>query len=1210
MLIKGLFDPSKDIYRTIEKVINYNAAEEARLRTEIREYIFTESIEDQLERWLTKMQAAMEAIGRGEVGVWVSGFYGSGKSSFTKYLALAFDEEVLVDGIRFLDHFIARLNRPQTRAQMLALVRQFPAAVIMLDLASDMLAGAQMEDVSTVLYYKVLQWAGFSRNLKVAALERRLQQDGRYEELTARVEKDHGLTWREMQNDPLAIDSLLPEIAHDLYPNLFRTPTSFSTETVEFVQSLKDQVEEILDIVRRKSGRSYVLFVIDEVGQYVADRKNLILNLQGLAENLKNVGDGKAWLIGTAQQTLTEDDPKAALNSPELYKLKDRFPIQIDLESRDIKEICYKRLLGKSTAGEDVLGDLFDRLGPPLRHHTRLEDARAYDADFDRQTFINLYPFLPAHFDILLHLLGVLAKSTGGVGLRSAIKVIQDILIETVDGQPAAADRPVGWLATTVTLYDALEKDIRLASPSVYHGVTRARQQFPGAPVHQDVAKTVAVLQMMGNLPITPHNVACLLHPAIDAPTQRPQIDAAIRDLKDDPLVPFGEKDNTLCFFSEKVNNIDLERATIPLRSIDTGRIRNEALRTAFTPLPSTRLQGSLLVTTGLAVNSGSSTVNLVGDRETIQTVIDFVAPEDFAAARTRLLDESRQRSAQYTIFLLGRTDREIDAVVAEIYRSREIAQRHRNELDPEVKEYCTGQMERATRLTSELEYLLRRALGQGSLIFRGETTAVESLALDVVEALKKYLAGVADQVFSRYAEAPVRIETAIAEKLLRLGNLRSVTAAVDPLNLVQISAGTPSVNNAHKALVSIRDYLDRNGATEGKRLTDHFADAPFGWSPDTLRYLVAAMLLGGQIKLKVAGRDITVGGQQAIDALRTNNTFKNVGVALRDGERLPLEVLGRAAERLTELTGETVLPFPEDEISKAALKHFPQFQFRYGPLAERLDGLSLPGGERVRELNQQVADILLTDASDAPGQLGSESSALYDGLKWANEVDLALKAGLEQTVRELKRYRSAIDALRSTGVPGLLRTDLTPEMEQLQQRLGQPTFYRHAADLATTLTAIRVKVRGAAEAMQASLAESVRDAQRDLAHLPDWKDLAHEDQVNAQAQLDNIVTASTLDLAGLEFLLTQEAELWAQVSVLKREIAQRAEERRRVAVGPGQAEGGRPIKERHTKVVRIPTRVTKAEQLDEAIATLQAIRAEVQLYEPVEIRVEWTETT
>src|SRR5690606_3710474 len=154
-------------------------------------------------------------------------------------------------------------------------------------------------------------------------------------------------------------------------------------------------------------------------------------------------GNGKVWIIGTAQQTLTEDDPRASLNSPQLFKLKDRFPIQIDLEANDIKEICFTRLLGKSTDGAAALGALFDQHGQALRHHTKLEDARAFGADFDRKTFVDLYPFLPAHFDILLHLLGALARSTGGIGLRSAIKVIQDILIDAESGRTPVANQPV-----------------------------------------------------------------------------------------------------------------------------------------------------------------------------------------------------------------------------------------------------------------------------------------------------------------------------------------------------------------------------------------------------------------------------------------------------------------------------------------------------------------------------------------------------------------------------------------------------------------------------------------------------------------------------------------------------------------------------------------------------------------------------------------------
>src|SRR5262249_52093215 len=160
--------------------------------------------------------------------------------------------------------------------------------------------------------------------------------------------------------------------------------------------------------------------VVDELGQYIANSDSNILNTQGLAQNLKRVGAGKVWFITTAQQTLTEDDPRWVLNSGKLFKLKDRFPIQIELESNDIKKICYRRLLGKSPVGEEELGKLFDAHGQALRFNTKLKDAKYYDSDFDRKTFLDLYPFLPAHFEILLYLLGALAKTTGGVGLRSA----------------------------------------------------------------------------------------------------------------------------------------------------------------------------------------------------------------------------------------------------------------------------------------------------------------------------------------------------------------------------------------------------------------------------------------------------------------------------------------------------------------------------------------------------------------------------------------------------------------------------------------------------------------------------------------------------------------------------------------------------------------------------------------------------------------------
>ncbi len=1197
MTIKTLFDPSKDIYRTIEKVITYNASQEARLRAEITEYIVTDSIDDQFERLLSKMQTAMDQGGENEIGVWVSGFYGSGKSSFTKYLGLALDDSVHVDGVRFLKHLQDRLRTPQTKALLGTVASKYSAAVVLLDLASEMLAGATMEDVSTVLYYKVLQWAGYSRNLKVAALERRLKKDDRYQEFLDHIESEYGVPWRDIQNDPLVMDSIMPEVAHLLYPHLFKSATAFTTETEDVVRFENERVREMIDIARERTGKQYIIFIIDEVGQYVGSRQNLILNLDGLAKNLKSIGGGKVWIVGTAQQTLTEDDPHTALNSPELYKLKDRFPIQIDLQSSDIREICYRRLLGKSPAGEQVLGTLFDQHGQALRHNTKLQDARFYDANLDRTTFINLYPFLPAHFDVLLHLLGALAKSTGGIGLRSAIKVIQDILVEGPEGQCPVADQAVGWLATAVTLFDALHQDISRAAPSIHKAVGKTLLRFPDSPIHQEVAKTVAILQTLGNMPVTAQNVTSLMHHGVDEPSRHDEVDSAIRELIADPIVPFGEKNGNLAFFSEKLNDIDQERAQIPLRTTETRRIQNEALREAFTPLPSTRLHGTVAINSGLKATTGTMVGTLAGERETIQTLVEFVEPRDYDIARTRLVDESRQRSAQNTIYLLGRTAPEIDEMLAEIYRCREIVQRYRNDPDQEVREYCASQTDRATRLTGELQHLLKRLLGRGSFIFRGQVTAADSLDHDVLEAARKHLAGVAEQVFDRYAEAPVRVETALAEKFLRLGNLKAVTATIDPLGLVQLSGGMPRIKADHKSLVSIRDYIDRNGTAEGKRLIDHFTNAPFGWSPDTLRYLISALLVAGQIKLRISGREVTTVGQQAIEALRTNNSFKTVGVSLRDTP-IDMQALARAAERLTNLTGDEVIPL-ENDISKAATKAFPQFQLRYGPLAAKLDMLGLPCADTVRSLTKDLSDVLTTDASDAPQRLGAEESVLYAGLTWAAEVDRALKNGLESTVRELQEHRHEIASLPDTDVPGQLRVDLQEELTQIGQRLAQENFFQYSADLTSTLTAIKTRTRDAAVAMAAAHRTILKEAEESLTRIPEWSELTQEEQGETLARLESLLITTSEDLVGLTRLLSQEYVIQSRLRDVRTQIEQLGRQRKKDRLVDGGNGHLMPA-----RTVRVPGHVRSASELDALILQLQNLRTQLEPHNDVDITI------
>jgi hypothetical protein len=343
-----------------------------------------------------------------------------------------------------------RLRTAAVKAELHALVTQHPTAVIMLDrIATASSHGDGFGD--TVLYWKVLQWAGYSRE-KIAELEFKLDAMGRYDAFQEAYRSKflgEGNGLRSIMTVDRC-DTRGPAGA-EFFRDDFPQPGIFRSLRFDEAEDVRGQTQRMIDLVGRKSGHENILFRLDEAGQYVAPRGELILNLDGLARNLKELGKGRVWIAATGQQTLAEIVEQSAYNSAEMNKLRDRFPISIELDARDIREITYRRLLTKSPAAEKDLAERFKRHGPAAVNFTRLTGTSLFKSDPDVDTFVKFYPFLPHHFDLVMDLIRTLARSTGGIGLRSAIRVIQDLLVDASrslpPGQQALADQPVGTLA-------------------------------------------------------------------------------------------------------------------------------------------------------------------------------------------------------------------------------------------------------------------------------------------------------------------------------------------------------------------------------------------------------------------------------------------------------------------------------------------------------------------------------------------------------------------------------------------------------------------------------------------------------------------------------------------------------------------------------------------------------------------------------------------
>jgi hypothetical protein len=1206
--IRSLFDPARALNRPIEKVISYQNRGDQQLRTEISEYVATEHIVENFDRLLKLMQAALQGGGGHEIGVWVSGFYGSGKSSFTKYFGFALDRQMKLGDEPFLRLLQNQIKEAPTRGLFNQVAATYDPVVVFLDLASEMLAGASMEDISTVLYLKVLQWAGYSEDLKVAELERLLEADGKLPAFAKRAEEElDGIPWTEVHNQPLVANQLASRLASEFYPKLFPQAADFNNIALHISKSEIKRCEEMIELIRRRSGKKNVIFVVDEVGQYASAKSSLILNLDGLAKNLKLIGGGQVWFFATAQQTLTEDNPSAMLNAPGLSKLKDRFPIQIHLEASDIKEICHTRLLTKSAEGQTTLGELYDQYGASLRTATQLQNAGVYDAVLDRDTFVKLYPFLPAHFEMLLHFLGKLARRTGGLGLRSAIKVLQDILIDR-GGRPATeptlADAPVKTLANTVTFYDALRRDIQTSYAYIIEGVDRVAQRVPGNKLALDVAKSIAVLQILENLPVTSQNIAALLHASVDAVSQREQVESVIEVLLADSLIPLGEKNGSLRFLTQAAVTLQKQFDNIEYRNTDLRAEQNGALRALFKPLPSARIAGTRPVVAGLrAAVGGGQSVALEGEKESIQLHVEFVPAGAYETSRTERENDSRSARERAAIFLLGRTDPEADRLEVTLVRCRKFVDQHRNASDPETQEFVRIVAERLDRTSRELENRLQASLLAGSFIAHGAHRPVAELGKDLGDSAKSFLGDLAARVFDRYGEAPVQAETALAEKFLKTP-LDRVTTADDPLSLVSRAGGRTQVNTNHKALVSIKDYLGQNTEVEGRRFLEHFTELPFGWSKDTTRYLLAAAFLGGEIKLRIAGQDHVVKNDETLAAFASNRQLGPVGVSLRK-ERPDPEALFRASERLRELTGENILPL-EPEIAAAAKKAFPTYQQAFGPLVVELRSLELGGAERADDLAQDLTAVVSGDGSDAVRRLGGAESPLFASLKWARALKKAFDNGLRVHVSHLQMLRREIAALPNSGAPGRLKTTSAADLQTVANILKKESFYDEFATLGTLAHELDTQV---ADTVRSWVCEQREIAEAEVARwetLPDWQDLLLEDQIWIRNEVDGLAVTPTADLSGLSRMVSQGNDFYYRLRELEKQIAARAEQKRQSDLPEPDPNLNRSKEEKPPldRTISVPAIFHSVGEIEELVKALHAIRIQLESGQPV--RITW----
>lgn len=1061
--IQDLFDPSKKLNRTIESVVTFGANTESDLSTEISEYVVTDKLHRNYEDVIQDLQTAFDDSCK-EVGIWVSGFYGSGKSSFAKYLGLSFDRSIMIDGVSFGDKLMSRIQDTAIAAMHKTIISRHNPQVVMLDLSTQSVAG-KIANVSDIVYYETLKLLGITKSTdqKVMCFIDMLHNEGKYVEFCRLVETEKGKTWESVESNDLAANLIAASLAPRVLPAYFPDSASFKEINLTSAQNEKERFTRLYNLVKEKTGKDKIIFVLDEVGQYVASNIDLILNVQGMMQIFKDEFRGDVWVIATAQQTLTEDNRQAQLNSNELFRLNDRFPVKVDIEANDIKEIITKRLLGKSQEGQAHLKRLFTNNEGVLKNsiHLTLQERSIYNQVLTDESFANLYPFLPVHIDILLSLLQKLASRTGGVGLRSVIRLIRDILVDN-----HLADATIGQMAGPEHFYDVLRTDMeKNSSKEIVIAADKAILMFNGNALAVRICKTIAVMQLLDDFNLSFDNLCALLYNTVGCTLDKSKVREVIDEIRQANGVTLEEIDGKFQFMTNAILGIREERDKIIPRDSEKAEVLQKQLQDMLSPAPSVNVFSSKTITAGVELTERNRPYTIHA-ATSLKINVRFVDGASFNDTHQFLLTDSTRQENARTLYWLCTLNKDKEAILQEIVRSQNIKNRHQNETNKEIQAYLRAQSENAEEKKRQLAQILREAMGNSEIIFRGNPQQVDETTYKTV-ALK----AIAEKVFEKYPLASANMKSNCVTQLASYQDVRTIPASLNPLGIIKTSDG--SIDATNKAIAEVKDFIAFRNEATGQEVITHFEKDPYGWSKDTIRYVVALMLKANVIQIRVAGKDITVFGETAVSAMDTTNSFNKISISLNtDGALTPQELL-KAAQCLASLFNSSRIAPVKDAIAKEALGKMKYYLPRINNLLQPFENLRLAGSMTLRAASNYAQRIIDTEGGEAAYLLGKDAdcqkafryamdimkcnqqASLLDHLKHINH--------LTREVKNLPELPQLDGFLKQMGDVAQLYDDYIQNQE-LQTIISDITDLRNQLDSYLTQACVNFQTEGNAQ--------------------------------------------------------------------------------------------------------------------------------------------------
>lgn len=1089
----------RDLSRPIEEIVQVDEADDETVYEELAEYVATASIQKQYRKVLKAIADAPSEPSKA-IGIWVSGFFGSGKSSFAKNLGYAL-RNPQVKGRPAADLFKEAVEDVDVSNYVDSINARLYTDVVMFDVTKASEVRRSDEKIAEVVYRSLLKELGYAPDYDIAELEIELEAQGDLDEFVALSPGINGLEWTKARKGAQKLN-YASAILHRMKPGVFSSPDSWAKAQVSSTTALTVDrvVARVFELFARRRPGHAVVFIVDEVGQYVARSADKIEDLRALVEALgresvERVKAKKApapvWFVVTSQERL--DEVVAAIDSKrvDLAKLQDRFKYEVDMSPEDINQVATQRVLAKTVAADPILRDLYRKHEGQLKDALRLERS-AIDSSVSEDDFVGFYPYPPHVIDVCIDIVSGIRLQPGaprhlGGSNRTIIKQAYEML---ASDQTALAKAPVGTLVTMDKVYDLVEGNLRTEKRS---DIAKIADAYGAGGVAHRVAKTIALLEFVRRVPRTAANVAAFLVDAVGDPKPLADVEVALAELQEGQFVRESEDGWKLQTDQEKT--WDSERRAYDPRPRDRNEILRAAVEDLFRrPTLQKYRMGQKIFAVAVALDG----VPVGKDGQIPLHLVTADEPAALQAKADSVRDDSRSPANEHALFWAFALTPDVDKLVAEVYASRQMVVaydqlRAQNKISAEEAALLQSEKTNGAGLQRRLQDKLEGTLRAGHPVFRGVVYDASAFGPTLDPAIKGFFDEAVPKLYAKLEMGVRTMKGDEPEKILSAANLNGLPPVFydgpDGLDLVVKDQGKYVMNPHAEIAQEVLRYLVRQheygNKVTGKHIESVFEGVGYGWDREVYYTVLASLLRAGAIEVGYQGRRFrNHSDPQAKVPFAKTPTFRSASFAPRDS--IDLKTLITAVQRFEELTGEEI--DVEESAIAEGFKRLAEAEIRtLLPVSAEVAAHQIPVGDVLADYRAILEEALTAQSDDCVRMLAGEGRTIAEARERVAKVHALVQHGGVATVEAARR------AVREMAPQLAASPEVREAASELSELLESDAFLDQVPRVKELADSVRAAYVQTYEDLHGRRAAAYTEAIETVQGRSDWLELSAE---------------------------------------------------------------------------------------------------------------------